>query len=390
LTYLLKKDEFCWIAVAQDAFAKLKFAITHALVLALPNFSQPFILETYASGIGIGAILSQQQHPIAYFSKKLSSRMQNQSAYAREMYAITEALAKFRHYLLGHQFIICTNQQSLQHLTDQSLQTPEQQKWLYKFMGFDFKIEYKSGKENVAANSLSRSFLLAWSETKSDYLDKVKAVVLNDGEVSKQLQLCLANQHTNPHFSVKDELLYWKKRLVIPANASLIKDILKEFHSSPVGGHAGIVRTMTRIKREFYWPRMQKDIRQFVQHCVICQQAKSMNTSPAGLLQPLPIPNLIWEDVAMDFITGLRTSFGYSVIMVVVDRLSKYAHFSALTGNYNSKKVVEVFMLNIVKLHGMPKSIVFYRDKVFESILATSVHNPGEYISHVINISSTI
>jgi len=141
---------------------------------------------------------------------------------------------------------------------------------------------------------------------------------------------------------------------------------LKEFHSSPIGGHAGIVRTTTIIKREFYWPRMQKDIRHFVQHCVICQQAKSLNTSPPGLLQTLAHPKSIWEDVTMDFITGIPTLFGYSVIMVVV-RLSKYAHFSALTTNYNSKKLAVVFMLNIVKLDGMLKSIVSDRDEVFMS-----------------------
>ena len=100
---------------------------------------------------------------------------------------------------------------------------------------------------------------------------------------------------------------------------------------------------------------------------IFCQQEKSQNMSPTGLLQPLPIPVRIWEDVAMNFITGLPNSFGFIVIMVVVDRLSKYGHFAPLKTDYNSKMVAEVFMQNIVKLHGMPKSIVSDRDKIFTS-----------------------
>lgn len=126
LTALLKKDAFLWDSSASVAFHKLKSVITEAPVLALPNFSQPFVLKTDASGTGIGAILSQGQHPIAYFSKKLNPRMQKQSAYVRELYAITETMAKFWHYLLGHKFIVRTDQKSLKPLTEQTIQTPEQ------------------------------------------------------------------------------------------------------------------------------------------------------------------------------------------------------------------------------------------------------------------------
>jgi len=112
---------------------------------------------------------------------------------------------------------------------------------------------------------------------------------------------------------------------------------------------------------------MQADIREYVQNCLTCQQTKHATTLPSGLLQPLPIPEQIWEDVAMDFITGLPSSNGHTVIMVVIDRLSKYAHLVSLKADFNSKQVAKLFVKNIVKLHGFPKTIVFYRDKVFTS-----------------------
>jgi hypothetical protein len=112
---------------------------------------------------------------------------------------------------------------------------------------------------------------------------------------------------------------------------------------------------------------MSKDIRLFVSHCLICQQAKSATTALAGLLQPLPIPSQIWEDVSMDFITDLPPSNGFTVIMVVVDRLSKYSHFVPLKSDFTSAKVAEAFLHHVVKLHGFPKSLVSDRDKVFTS-----------------------
>ena len=115
---LLKKENFHWNDHTSMAFDNLKAAITKAPVLALPDFSKAFTLETDASGIGIRAVLSQEQHPIAFFSKKLTPRMQRQSAYIRESYAIIEAVAKFRHYLLGHRFVIKTDQRSLKSLTE--------------------------------------------------------------------------------------------------------------------------------------------------------------------------------------------------------------------------------------------------------------------------------
>lgn len=228
LTNLLKKESFRWSMEAETAFNNLKQALTTAPVLILPDFSQPFVLETDASGTGIGAVISQGGHPIAFFSKKLAPRMQLQSAYIREFHAITAALAKFRHYLLGHKFILRTDQKSLKNLLDQSLQTPEQQAWLHKFIGYDFQIEYKPGKENQAADALSRMMSLSWSATENVFLQQLRNEIASNEHLQTIVKQCLNHTVNDSKYTVKEGLLYWKNRLVLPVESSLIQMVLKE------------------------------------------------------------------------------------------------------------------------------------------------------------------
>jgi len=251
----------------------------------------PFEIETDASRGGIGAVLQQGKHPIAFFSKKLNPTMQRQSAYTREFFAITQAIAKFRHYLLGKKFIIRIDQQSLKSLLDQNLHTPEQHKWAHKLLGYDFEIQYKPGRENVPADALSRCFLAAWSTPSLDWLEQLKEDIKKDEQLNQHLQQCRDNNHTIQHYSYRNGLLLWKDRLVIPIKSNLVDWILKEYHDSNLGGHAGVAKTVERICSNFYWPNMHKSIQKYVQSCAVCQKAKSESKLPAGLLHPLPIPS---------------------------------------------------------------------------------------------------
>lgn len=117
--------------------------MTEAPVLTLPNFSKPFILETGASGSGMGAVLIQEGHPICFFSKQFCPRMLAASTYVRELCAITSAVKKWRTYLLGNKFVIHTDQRSLRELMTQVIQTPEQQLYLAKLLGYSYEIMYK-------------------------------------------------------------------------------------------------------------------------------------------------------------------------------------------------------------------------------------------------------
>lgn len=102
---------------------------------------------------------------------------------------------------------------------------------------------------------------------------------------------------------------------------------------------------------------MRKEVKQFVEACITCQTTKYSTQKPVGLLQPLPIPSQVWEEVSMDFITGLPPSRGYNAILVVVDRLSKYAHFAPLPTRFDALRVAHLFINVVVRHHGFPKKV---------------------------------
>ncbi|KAH9735938.1 hypothetical protein KPL71_017914 [Citrus sinensis] len=170
--------------------------------------------------------------------------------------------------------------------------------------------------------------------------------------------------------------------------SELKKTILQEAHGGVEGGHSRVKKTLERVRRAFYWKKMRREVCKFVAECDTCQRNKAETIASPGLLQPLPIPELIWSDISMDFIEGLPKSHGKKVIMVVVDRLSKYAHFLALAQPYTAKDVAQVFLDNIYKLHGLPKTIISDRDRIFTStqlLMSTSYHPQTDGQTEIVN-----
>jgi hypothetical protein len=156
LTDLTRKGAFDWNDEAHSTFEKMKKVMSTCLVLSLPDFSQPFILECDASGEGVGAVLMQNRHPIAYESRKLRGPELLYTIYDKEMLAIMHALAKFRQYLVGAKFVVRTDHNSLKYFLAQKDLNERQQKWVSKIQAYNFDIEYVKGKNNVVADALSR------------------------------------------------------------------------------------------------------------------------------------------------------------------------------------------------------------------------------------------
>lgn len=372
LTALTKKNCFEWSVEAETAFGILKKALCEAPVLALPQFDKTFIVETDACGHGIGAVLMQEGHPIAYISRHLKGKQLHLSIYEKELLAVVFPVQKWHHYLLPNHFIIKTDQKSLKYLLEQRLNTPIQQQWLPKLLEFDYEIQYRQGKENVVADALSRVegsevLHMAMSVLECDLMQQIKQAYELDSNVKAIIEELKVKALSKKHYSWSQEVLRRKSKIVVPNVVEIRDKILQWLHCSGIGGHSGRDVTHQRVKGIFYWKGMMKDIQQYIRSCSVCQQCKYDTTAYPGLLEPLPIPESIWSDISMDFIDGLPLSCGKSVILVVVDRLSKAAHFVALSHPYTASSVAHAFLDNVFKLHGFPQSIVSDRDVIFLS-----------------------
>lgn len=171
----------------------------------------------------------------------------------------------------------------------------------------------------------------------------------------------------NPHYSIRDGVLLYKGCVLVPAETTLQLLLLAEFHTSASRGHVGIQYTFVRLANVFYWPELRCSVKEFVNRCAICESTKPFNTTPQGLLQRLTIPDKIWNSMSLNFITHLPPSSGKTTILVIVNRLSKNGHFSALGPQFSAPQVAFVFIRDIVRIHGFPSTIVSDRDPVFMS-----------------------
>lgn len=345
--------------------------MTQVPVLAMPDFTKTFVVETDASGHGLGAVLMQEHRPIAYYSFTLGTKARLKSIYEKELMAIVKSIIKWRPYLLGRRFIVRTDQLSLKYILEQRMIGSDYQKWVSKLMGFDFEIQYRTGASNRVADALSRkdSTIMCQNMDTScwKFWDQLKDEIDRDSFIQQIKAGIQSEGGQQPGFSLFQGNLLYKGRLVIPATSSLIPEIIHEFHDSPVGGHSGEQKTYLRAASEVYWPGMKVAICSYVKNCLICLKHKSLTTSPAGLLQPIPLPNQTWDEITMDFIEGLPKSNGWDTIWVVVDRLTKYAHFITLKHPFTAATVAQAFVKEIFRLHGLPLSIISDRDRVFTS-----------------------
>ena len=230
---------------------------------------------------------------------------------------------------MGQMFIIKTDHEALKHFMEQKLTTILQQKWLSKMLGFDYVILYRKGKENLAADALSRVHekemeCTAVHITSHNWKEELKTSLEGDSMVQELLAQLSITGHLPSNYSLVDDLIMREGKYYVGTGNNMRQRIIETLHSGTEWGHSGIQTTTKRIANLFFWPKLKQEVTNWVQECDVCQRNKHEHVPTPGLLQPLPIPNAAWETISMDFVEGLPKSNGKDTILVIVDKLTKY------------------------------------------------------------------
>ena len=386
LTKLLRKGiKFEWTDKCQNSFELLKGMLVEAPVLTQPTSGKEYTLYSDASCIGLGCVLMQDGKVVSYASRQLKPHEQNYPTLDLELAAVVFALKIWRHYLYGEKCRIYTDHKSLKYLLTQKELNLRQRRWLELFKDYDCIIDYYPGKANIVADALSRKTMVAMSLQYSDWRlgddgamlaqleaqPVLKQMIIdaqkNDEELQKKLQMVRDGDKTK--FLEKEAgSLYFQHRLCVPNNKELKKKLLFEAHNTVFSMHPGGNNMYQDLKQFYWWKGRKRDVTEYVSKCLTCQQIKVEHQVPTGLLNPLPIPQWKWDNITMDFVSGFPlTQQKHDSVWVIVDRLTKSAHFIPVRIDYSMDRLAELYVNEIVRLHGVPLSIVSDRDPRFTS-----------------------
>jgi len=380
--------------------------------------AKPVIIETDASDFAIGAVLSQRDeenrlHPVAFHSRKFQPAEINYEIHDKELLAIVDAFKHWRRYCEGatHQVQVFSDHQNLEYFTTTKILNRRQARWAQELAGIDFRIYYRPGAQNGKPDALSRrpeyrpekggvenqpittilgknhfeerlsrTFICSsarilsiptWKWSK-EWLKQVGEAGGKD-EVYQQAGDQIKKEAASGEPGSKDRkvkeingLLYRSNLLWVPEG--LVQRIMESEHDTKVAGHMGQDKTIELIRRNFWWPRMNERIIDFVRSCPECQQNKTSRHPPYGLSSPLELPYALWQSIAMDFITELPISDGCDQLWVVIDRFTKMAHFLPLRKEGKAAaNLAVIFAREIWKYHGLPTDIVSDHDSRFTS-----------------------
>lgn len=276
LTNLTKKRVFRWNEQDQQSFKNLKKTMSSCLILAIPNFFLPFELQYDVSREGIGAVLIQNKHPIAFESRKLHPTERSFSVCDKEMLAIMHAFAKFRQYFVCGKFVVEMDCNSLQLFLRQQDLIDRQQKRVSKLQGYNFDIEYIKGKNNVVDDGLCRMpYLCALINITTDWKHSIIADYAKDSHANNIMD----GNTQSEDYKVVEGIILYKNRIYLTPGLKMKATIIKEFHDSPLVGYQGYSKTYKQVREKYSWKGLEKDILRDVHDCMTCQRNKKTNTS---------------------------------------------------------------------------------------------------------------
>jgi len=379
-------------------------------------------METDASDFAFGAVLSQRDeenrlHPVAFHSRKFSPAEINYKIHDKELLAIVDGFKHWRRYCEGaeHQIQVFSDHQNLEYFTTTKVLNRRQARWAQELAGIDFRIYYRPGSQNGKPDAFSRrseyrpekgevenqpittvlgkkhfenvgnhadtkaprrdaiSFVCSSARLSSlparkwnlAFLEEIGKLVKEDPQYQEAKEAAL-EEPAPKEMRIQGNLLYRKEKLWIPAAA--VQRVMESEHDTRVAGHMGQDKTIKLIRRNFWWPKMNERIIDFVRSCPECQKNKAARHQPYGLSSPLELPYAPWQSVAMDFITELPVSEKCDQLWVIIDRFTKMAHFiPLLQDGKTAADLAKIFAREVWRFHGLPTDIVSDRDSRFTS-----------------------
>ncbi|KAG8474752.1 hypothetical protein CXB51_031287 [Gossypium anomalum] len=345
---------------SQESFGKLKKVLTEAPVLFQPMPGKEFTDYSDVLHVGFSCILMQEGKVVAYASRQLKTHEVNYPTHDLELATVV--------------------------------------------FDYDCTIEFHLGKANVVVDALSRrdkldlramlarlslpddGSLLAELQVKPVWVDQIRSKQLVDGTLNARFKQGESGETSN--FGINSEgVLCFRRRTRTPKDNDLRQSILREAHSGLYAMHPGGNKMYQNLRELYWWPRLKREVMEFVGKCLVCQKVKAEHQLSSGLLQPMKIPLWKWERITMDFVSGLpMTPTKKDSIWVIVDRLTKSAHFVPVRTDYSLQKLARLYVVEIVRLHGVPVSIIFDRDPRFISLFWNKLH---EALGTRLNFSTT-
>ncbi|KEP45888.1 putative Transposon Tf2-1 polyprotein, partial [Rhizoctonia solani 123E] len=385
-----KNKKWQWMDKEEKAFLDIKRAICSEPVLQHPNPDKPYFLETDASGVAMGAVLSQQQederlHPVSYMSKSFTDAEKNYNTHDKELLAIIKALEHWRIFLEGTEkpITVFMDHRNLEYWQKSRNFNWRHAQWHLLLANFTFHIHYQPGKQSGKPDALSRRSdhsdieeppqimlpteifaLIAEVQTETELQDCIQEALEKDESLTEILQFLRREGPAPPSvakgfrdYTLEGGLLFYRNKIHVPDNENLKRDLIASFHDAPAAGHLGQQRTLELISRQYHWPGIRARVYEHVESCEECQRNR-LPKNPSIPLKLLEVPDRPWQHMSYDMITGYPNDRGQDAILVIVDSFSKYGVFVPCSKKANTKKIAELFLEHWWKKFGLPEKTV--------------------------------
>ncbi|SJL19037.1 uncharacterized protein ARMOST_22644 [Armillaria ostoyae] len=390
MTRLTGKEVWTWGTAQQLAFQQLKNRFAIDVILRIPTEKGQFHVEADSSEGAIGAVLSQEQdgkwRPIAFLSKALTITERNYEIYNKELLTIMLALDEWRHYLMGAavDFEIWTDHQNLQYFRKPQKLNRRQARWVTELAEYHFTLHHKPGASNKKADLLSRRadhpqgqddndeitvlspehFRTMIMPTINETHERIKSATRSHQKWDQGIANSLNHEKG---IKERDGLLYYDQRIYVPRDPATRGEIISRCHDHITAGHPGIEKMKELVLRDYWWPKLKKDVETYVRGCETCARTKASTQARRAPLHPNEIPSEPWTHISVDMITGLVPCKGLDAILVIVDRFSKAIIPIACKTTLSSEGWAKILRDEVYAKYGMPVTVISDRGPQFVS-----------------------